>query len=271
MDGSKRWSMETYMADGKSISNSLMLRYRPIAPKPATVGPEINIKASNKRVKRKYVRRKIKGLSDEKIGRGGLDLDKTTAVTLQLLPEAEEADSSVGEPRDQDPSTWLSINNAVNDDDNMTDLRFSGCGSDRMAVAPPMTAVESWVTVQSVTETCTEEIGLGSTDSERVKNLGMDTSPGFISDGYNNRVEWINEAFKRMVMNGESSPSPPAIVVWLVTKENFCFPTFTCMVRVQYTCGNEKWSRTVPCDTWRMDCGSFAWRLDVKAALSLGR
>ncbi|KAK7858074.1 hypothetical protein CFP56_014543 [Quercus suber] len=37
------------------------------------------------------------------------------------------------------------------------------------------------------------------------------------------------------------------------------------------TCGKERSSITLPCDVWRMDGGGFAWRLDVKAALSLGR
>jgi hypothetical protein len=82
----------------------------------------------------------------------------------------------------------------------------------------------------------------------------VDTCPGFISDGYG-RVTWINGAYREMMGEG---------VVALVMKVNG--------VRVvQFACGSgrERNSLTVPCDVWRMDCGGFAWRLDVKAALSL--
>ena len=48
---------------------------------------------------------------------------------------------------------------------------------------------------------------------------------------------------------------------------------FTCRVRVVQcdTLGKERSSLTLPCDVGIMDGGGFAWRLDVKAALCLGR
>lgn len=66
------------------------------------------------------------------------------------------------------------------------------------------------------------------------------------------------------------------VKVWLVTKEKLVpymySSAFTCWVRLQYAWKEEKFSsQMVPCDVWRMDCGGFAWRLDVEAALGLGR
>jgi len=33
--------------------------------------------------------------------------------------------------------------------------------------------------------------------------------------------------------------------------------------------GRERSSVMLPCDVWRMGCGGFVWRLDVKTTLSL--
>ncbi|GAU44992.1 hypothetical protein TSUD_184930 [Trifolium subterraneum] len=122
----------------------------------------------------------------------------------------------------------------------------------------------SSVTVECVTDAWVEGEGLGSTDEEKKVNLSLDTCPGFISDGYG-RVTWINGAYREMMGEG---------IVALVMKVNgvILYPSFTCRVRVvQFACGSgrERNSLTVPCDVWRMNCGGFAWRLDVKAALSL--
>ncbi|KAJ6418130.1 hypothetical protein OIU84_001503 [Salix udensis] len=113
--------------------------------------------------------------------------------------------------------------------------------------------------------------------------MEKDTCPGFISDDYG-RVTWTNEAYRMMVGQGEGGDRQ--VFVWLAMKEKVPMAVtvaghkaFTCRVRVQYqkydTCRvnlKEKISIvTVPCDVWRMDSGCFAWRLDVKAALCLGR
>lgn len=111
---------------------------------------------------------------------------------------------------------------------------------------------------------------LGKTDEEKVMNLEKDTCPGFISDGYN-AVRWTNKAYREMVgeANGE-------MMVWLVMKDLVLLPlmseAFTCRVRV--SClkdGGLGAMTTVPCDVWRMNNGGLAWRLDIKAALCLGR
>ena len=129
---------------------------------------------------------------------------------------------------------------------------------------------ESWVTVEYVTGTCMDGVGFGSTDVERLRNLDGDTCPGFVSDGMN-RVRWVNGAFKRMVrQQGQESWE---IRIWLVIKDRlpYSYSTFSCHVKLQYWWGRDKYTQMLPCDVCRMDGGGFAWRLDVGAALTLGR
>ncbi|KAJ7974759.1 von willebrand factor A domain protein [Quillaja saponaria] len=131
--------------------------------------------------------------------------------------------------------------------------------------------VEVRVTVECVTETlCMDVRELGFTDIERTRNLDEEPCPGFISDGAN-RVQWVNGAFRRMVFGLKNLRQLPEMVVWLVMREKLVYVAFSCRVKLEYMWEKEKYSQVVPCDVWRMDCGGFAWRLDVKAALSLGR
>ncbi|KAJ4724191.1 von willebrand factor A domain protein [Melia azedarach] len=295
-----------------------MLRFRPIAPKPVTSGTvsgnllvdNKNLLLTGKRSKRKYVKvrknngynNKRKNIRIETEEEQEVDDDlNRNVVTLQLLPEKttdmkEEQtwcnnlvvdpvlSAKVDDIR-QDPSpNWLNFNG---DHGVMMDgvggfgfLDQSAVMSSQRGVT--VTTVESWVTVESVTDTCMDTRGLGSTDVERMRNLEKDTCPGFISDGLN-RVSWVNEAYKKMVTEGQENhdgkPSPEVdIMVRLVMKEKFpslndyYTSSFTTKVRLQYsTWQKEKYSKVVLCDVFRMDGGGFAWRLDVEAALSLGR
>ncbi|XP_043723546.1 uncharacterized protein LOC122670655 [Telopea speciosissima] len=250
----------------KSKVDRIMLRYRPIAPKPVAGGgvtgsytPENNESVfRGGRTKRRYVRdnnnkrcnRRRKVFTEER--KDGLN-DTTVVTLLPLLPEMpdrKDIPARNSPPDLKAAPIWL--------------------GEESKVVMPqPVRPVGSLVTVERVTEVYVDGEDLGSTDEERKKNLKRDTCPGFISNGLN-MVEWTNEAYKRMIGEGESRPE----MVWLVTKERLPLtcPAFACLVRLQYTCRKEKHSLTVPCDVWRrMDGGGFAWRLDVKAALSLGR
>lgn len=280
----------------------IMLRYRPIAPKPASSGsvsggstPEKNdlVVVRSGRGKRRYVRdasnnnnnsnnkrcnRKRKASSPEDKRDG---FSSETVVTLPLLPEAPERGSK--SPEEESPAmvkqevknlpAWLSLENNITDDNSYYYYRQPAvfCVPDRKVVLPqPVRVVGSWVTVERVTDTWVDGEGLGCTDEERSKNLERDTCPGFISDG-ENRVVWTNAAYRRMVAaKGEEEAE---VAVGLVVKE--ALPVghlaFTCSVRMQYTSGKERNSLTLPCDVWRMDGGGFAWRLDIKAALCLGR
>ncbi|XP_062105518.1 uncharacterized protein LOC133817125 [Humulus lupulus] len=327
MDGRDGWHVASFQASShKTIINPVMLRFRPIAPKPVSGGsypggnPAENMSSvlrTTKRVKRKYVRVRrdnkdknprrrdtnnsynINGSCGEE-GGDGLN-STTTTVTLQLMPEKSDGldlTRSTG-----GTGSWRIINQyctAVQDNNNcykncnattdeVLDLSGVVVRSGPAAAEAVGEVVESWVTVEGVTDTCMDVRGLGSTDVERIKNLERDTCPGFVSDGCFSKVEWVNDAFKKMVAEEEEVEWWPEVVVWLVTNNNndnmknknnnpsraelgLMGPAFTCRVRVQYKRVNtkEKCSKIMPCDVWRMDCGGFAWRLDVKAALSLG-
>lgn len=273
------------------MMNRIMLRFRPIAPKPTTGGSSSDGSAmdnknafiSKGRTKRKYVRvrknnnnsgSKRKGRIAEEEMKEALDLDmdmEKAVVTLQLMPEKSERNES------PESGSWCNIDPTVPRKDceengdapiwlNLDEGVSKSNDKDR-------TVVESWVTVESVTDTCMDVRWLGSTDVEKMKNLERDTCPGFVSDGLN-RVQWVNEAYKRMVMKVECDGQSPECecLVRLVVKVKFpySYQAFTGRVRLQHTWRNQKSSKVVPCDVWRMDCGGFSWRLDVKAALSLG-
>ncbi|KAE8688944.1 hypothetical protein F3Y22_tig00110946pilonHSYRG00042 [Hibiscus syriacus] len=176
----------------------IMLRFRPIAPKPANGGGGGSVSPLES-----------SGEGNCKLGRGlhfhGED-DETTTLWLSIV----EADKK---------------------------LSFSFLGGDSGDDSVHRAVRSSCVTLECVTDTWVSGDGLGCTDEERKVNLGKDTCPGFISDLFG-RVIWTNGAYKEMV-------------------------------------GGERWkdinSLTVPCDVWRMNGGGFAWRLDINAALCLGR
>ncbi|OAY29598.1 uncharacterized protein LOC110602025 [Manihot esculenta] len=309
MNGGEGWRVITCAAGAqdKTIINSVMLRFRPIAPKPVTDGSSSGSwKPENKnggvtsvRTKRKYVRvkksneyykrrRKKKSSDLERDGRE--DDSNEKLLTLQLLPEKTDLtqDSTIvkgSSSRDDrtvrkelvqectDPSSLLNSRKQVTDD--LCLLTFT----DRTAAMAEKRTIETWVTVESVTDTCMDLVGgLGSTDEEKMNNLKKDTCPGFISDG-RTKVEWVNEAYKKMVMvrpenNNRKYPPADEITVKLAIKEKLLpylyNPAFTCWVRLQYTWQKEKFSQMVPCDVWKMESGGYAWKLDIKAALSLG-
>ncbi|RYR29713.1 hypothetical protein Ahy_B01g054190 isoform A [Arachis hypogaea] len=214
------------------------------------------------RTKRKYVR-------DNNTGKNNNNNENNRpapVITLPLLPETPDPKESHNNNHSNTNSNgnnglsknvpvWLSFEN-------------SGGGSDPYWYGGASSY--SCVTVECVTDTWREGEGLqvlGGTDEERKVNLGDDTCPGFISDGYG-RVTWTNGAYREMV--GQKNEG--AVVV-LAMKVGAVVPypcSFTCRVRVvQFHAGKERSALTVPCDVWRMDFGGFAWRLDVKAALSL--
>ncbi|XP_058193949.1 uncharacterized protein LOC131310770 [Rhododendron vialii] len=305
MDGRGGCCIAPYAAGVYDMSkvDRIMLRYRPIAPKPAAGGsvsggssPENSeANASSGRGKRKYVKQRGKKSSNKgcrkysnKRRKSSSDKTETgqnssstggsvsggdPAVTLPLLPETPDRRDSParGSPSERH-TIWLNFSNNDNSNRKMNDNREAfdvgrvSSWLDRTVVTTPQPTrlVGSIVTVESVADTWVDAYGLGWKDEERMRSLEEDTCPGFVSDGYN-RVGWTNEAYREMV-GGE-------VVVWLVMKERvpITYPAFTCKVKVQYTCGKERCSVVVPCDAWKMDGGGFAWRLDVKAALSLGR
>ncbi|EOA17201.1 hypothetical protein CARUB_v10005474mg [Capsella rubella] len=254
--------------DKTSSVNTLMLKYRPIAPKPTTTGqPFVGDTSTMRRTKRKYVRvsknnkatcrSKINGFrsssTDPEIGREDI-------VTLQLLPE-RSTPLSLDHNNNLDPTVETMVGDEITETD--TWLKFNG-GDDVLQRVP----VETWVTVESLNGGSVSH-AVGLTDEEITDVLHKDTCPGFISDG-SNRVVMVNEAYRRIV-TGDGGFGRE-VIVWLVvdpTATFYDYRTFTCKVRLEYTWRETKYTKTVPCDVWKMEFGGFAWRLDTSAALTL--
>ncbi|KAK2661536.1 hypothetical protein Ddye_000110 [Dipteronia dyeriana] len=292
----------------------IMLRFRPIAPKPVGGGgsDSKNVLVNKKRCKRKYVRvsknnsgyrRKKKTTLTQVDGTGSEGGSDNKMVTLQLLPERADSISEDEDPIPTSRRTSSQCNNYL--DDAKTRELEKHLKKDNQAVfdscmvglgVNQTVAVETLVTVESVsaadTSTCNNNMdfrGIGSSGRlEIMMKLERDTCPAFISDGLN-RVQWVNGAYRRMVMvrllekqEVQSSAAETAVtlLVSLVMKDNYRLlklpSSFTSKVRVEYRWQNQKEKEkeimVVPCDVWRiMEVGGFAWRLDVQAALSLGR
>lgn len=281
-------------ADGKATYHDvsskverIMLRYRPIAPKPTTGGAVGSVSGGSSpensglygksgRGKRRYVR------SDNTKKRcSSNDVRKrkeSPAVKLPLLPEIWKNFPARGpvllsfENRSRELVSNANGGSSSSTEEEGRQLAVIGTPAGAM-VPQPVRLVGSWVTVECVTDTWVDgyildEELLGRTDEERVMNLGKDTCPGFISDGFNGVIRWTNKAYREMVgdRGGE-------MMAWLVMKKDempLVCGAFTCRVRVAWR-KEMSGSSTAPCDVWRLDGGGFAWRLDIKAALSLGR
>lgn len=285
------------MAHDKSIINPIMLRFRPIAPKPAIGADGLglspsdskNLCVSKGRAKRKYVRvRRNSGCGRKKTTaeEGGSDggVPDKRAETLQLLPERSDLESSWRcDEEGSDPRAAQSNPPEVNLGPQVVPNDNKAASND---VVSNRKAVEVWVTVEYLTGTCMDGMmtGFGSTDAERIRNLEGDTCPAFVSDGAN-RVEWVNGAFRRMMVRmrgGDQEEEEEKdegrawymIRLWMVINERLPYgycSSFSCHVKVQYWWGKDKYSQMMPCDVCKMDGGGFAWRLDVGAALTLGR
>ncbi|GMH01183.1 hypothetical protein Nepgr_003022 [Nepenthes gracilis] len=329
MERGRGCCMSSYRSGGGACDASkydqIMLRFRPIAPKPVPGdGVSDRPKEDNDggqvntgRRKKRYIKdnknnnssrsgggRKKKSCSPE-----GKLLDVAGAprnnvvVTLSLLPETP--DLTAVTKQEQNAPTYLSLGNLAVKNDIDGQARSTGpvCfgGINRTAVrtlrqrqeeerASTSAIVGSYVIVERVTDTWTAGDGLGRTDDEKRMSLEEDTCPGFISDGWN-RVWWTNEAYRKMITTdgvggggGDAQTwksSAEDLAVCLVMRDTppLVYPAFTCRVRLQNTWRGKETRctssssppLTLPCDVWRMESGGFAWRLDVKAALCLGR
>ncbi|KAJ0771792.1 hypothetical protein HanPI659440_Chr07g0273111 [Helianthus annuus] len=283
------------------IIEQIMLRFRPIAPRPETAqnsggfSPEKEFKRT--RVKRKYVRvKKTKKMNKKNNNITSFDLDRTVAMIEDST--GGEVEVKVTDPL-QNVSNWISFDcsgskrkGKVMNNDNRTDNnslfvcetpeKYSPDlhGVDLATAVQRRSVVESWITMESVTGTCEDRRLLGCTDDEIWKNLETDSCPGFISSGYGHGqdevVQWVNPAYRSMLDLDSDGETPlTEVAVWLKAKvekstvEKY-LPAFSCRVRIEYRSEKKKTRMTVPCDVFLMDSGGFAWRLDVKFALSLG-
>ncbi|KAL2240614.1 UNVERIFIED_CONTAM: hypothetical protein Sindi_0702600 [Sesamum indicum] len=271
----------------------IMLRFRPIAPKPAggeAVPAAVEQERRNcsskhgRRTKRKYVRVRGRQSTKRKAEEGGRRSSppeksgvedeawpEKRVVTLQLLPERSESDKSCDDSSGQKVEENRSIDLYKVDDEDTYEKLDTGGGGGTAALGSVRSVMKTWIIVEGVTEIFIESgVGLGFSDGEKINRLQGDTCPGFVSDGTHN-VVWVNEAYRKMVAEGEMWGN--GIMVWLVVKENLPHysPSFACRVRmIQQTKHGHVWNRVVPCDVWRMQFAGFAWKLDVNTALGLG-
>lgn len=269
----------------------IMLRYRPIAPRPDSGGsssPALDsVSPKSRRGKRKYSKENSSSSSG---GGGSVNSNGNSRrcnrrrneeakngseiVTLPLLPETPE--------RKKPPRVLVPA--APELGASLSSLRFSFRDDGRYETAKrgldltkglltgrtETVVSSSLLTVECLAE---GEYELGRTDEEKKMNLERDTCPGFISDGLG-RVIWTNGSYRDLVIGKGKAKCCSQMSVWLVMNEKQLLTkrTFTCRMRLQYTHGgNEVSSITLPCDGSKMNDGGFAWRLDVNAALFLGR
>ncbi|CAN6449155.1 unnamed protein product [Victoria cruziana] len=132
----------------------------------------------------------------------------------------------------------------------------------------PVLSVGSSVTVERVTEACAGAARVRTgTEREAMGVMESDPMPGFVS-GQGGSVVWTNEAYRRMVGGGCAGV---VVLLWKGGKEVVAEEeegkVLACRVKVEWSSGKV----TLPADVWRVAGGSLAWRLDVSAALSLGR
>ncbi|CAN0854064.1 hypothetical protein LINGRAHAP2_LOCUS5814 [Linum grandiflorum] len=232
-----------------SKMHRIMLRFRPIAPKPAagssssSGGGGSSPDLTSCHVTSKpaaSARRRGKKRTKQVAGGGGhyKRSSKIVTTTLPLLPESPD-----------------------------------GCGCQNIG-DPTAGEYSSGTRLEGSMD---ETYGVGSTDEEKRSRLAMDSCPGFISDVVG-KVTWTNESYRKMVCHGVDDEEMAVLLMtkWKapVTRATVgCqVAAFSCRARVQYhNQGRGGGSVTVPCDVWGMEGGGFAWRLDLNAALSLGR
>ncbi|KAH6781793.1 hypothetical protein C2S51_007086 [Perilla frutescens var. frutescens] len=273
--------------DNPAVINRIMLRFRPIAPKPVGDQPasgaavQSRTDLTGRRVKRKYVRtrgRQSKRRPRSKVLDGGklpsppeksgvedAPPPEKGSVTLQLLGERSESESKICDisvPKSEEKRWEADLCSVTNGVSYMTAADYVDGGR---------SVIETWIIMERVTDKF-EGVGLGFSDKEKICNLERDTCPGFVSD-WTNSVIWMNPAYKKMVAEDEAAAAEKGFLVWLVVKEQLprVCPSFACRVRVtQHKGQGQKWNKILPCDVWRMEFGGFAWKLDVNTALSLG-
>ncbi|XP_042417755.1 uncharacterized protein LOC122039193 [Zingiber officinale] len=276
----------------------IMLRFRPIAPKPAAGSSEVVSAVSELSPLGRKTRRKGSGAAsrgrkkrkveakpspyckdDQKASELSSSANTTTTicsptiVTLPLMPEADERRGDTAERQRTSSGSERPL------------LAPGWIGCEEAAARAPwlVTAVGSWVTVESVTDTWREwEVAWRSDEAVRAA-LAVDECPGLISDEWN-RVTWTNEAYRRMVAGDSSDEGAGGgraeeearvrLVARAAVPAADACRAFTCRMRVHYRKQPGRPERALsslaaPCDVWRLDDGGRAWRIDVKAALSL--
>ncbi|CAM0952385.1 unnamed protein product [Alopecurus aequalis] len=256
---------------------NIMLKFRPIAPKPAAMAPAPMTPAvgAGKRKRKAAVG---SGGGGNKRGRK----PKKAAATVATAPAATQKvdDAGKDKPLSSSPSSSSSGMTSVDSSTPpppppATPLVHAPSPAEKegfsvAALKPLRPVVASCVvTVESVTGTWRDA-------GEAPSAGGDDEAPAFVSDQWG-RVTWMNLAFSRAVSSGATATSASAsdAGVVLAAKDGADVPAwgscagFTCRVRVTYACPR-RGSLVAPCDVWRLDAAAgYLWRLDLQATLTL--
>ncbi|KAJ6821180.1 putative allergen Asp f 7-like protein [Iris pallida] len=242
----------------------IMLKYRPIAPRPVSAaagavtggGGSAPPAVENCRGKK---RRRAAPAGGRRTRRGRKAAEKqqqeqqhsAAITTLPLMPETPER-------KEEEPATPTGSASATS-----SPASASADGIPAVVVPRPVRP-PAWssVTVETVTDAWWD-------GGEPFGHELLDACPAFVSDGLGG-VVWANEAYRRMVGGAGEEEARVALVT-----EGVAVPAgvrcFACRVRVRFACRSRgKVSVVVPCDVWRLADGrKMVWRLDVKAALTL--
>ncbi|GJN13456.1 hypothetical protein PR202_gb00163 [Eleusine coracana subsp. coracana] len=255
----------------------IMLKFRPIAPKPAAMAPApspapVTAPTTAGRGKRKAA----PGGGGSRRGRKSkkaatVSTAPVVVATKTVAGEKEEKEKSSSsrsssssamtsvdsspppsQPQQQQPATTTLPLMPVED----TKPEAPAAALVTRAQPPPA----SWVTVENVTSMWRD--GEAPTAAPC-----RDDAPAFVSDRWG-RVTWANAGFTRALSPDEASVAlAGALPAW-----GTC-AGFTCRVRVRHgPSGQQRRAGVVaPCDVWRLDAdGCYLWRLDLQAALTLG-
>lgn len=270
----------------------IMLKFRPIAPKPAAMAPAPVMTGGAGRGKRKAVGR----------GGGRGRKPKKEAKVAAVTPVIATATAAVPKESSDKDREKKSLSSPSSSSSGMTSVDSSPppatlplmpvapVENDKEVVAAPeeppvapayaagqvvapwaLRPAASWVTVEDVTGTWRDG------EAPSVAACGLwDDAPAFVSDQWG-RISWTNAVFNRAVSGGgDDDAAASEVRVELDAKGGAAtVPAwgtcagFTCRVRVRHACPRRS-SLVAPCDVWWLDAGGYLWRLDLQAALSLG-
>ncbi|XP_047050527.1 uncharacterized protein LOC124655715 [Lolium rigidum] len=244
---------------------NIMLKFRPIAPKPAAMAPApVTAPAMATAAGARKGKRKAAAA-----GRRGRKPKKATAVATATA--TQKADVHKDKPLPS-PSSSSSGTTSVADSSSPPPpppTLMHASSPNKPADLPPahvaaLRPAASCVTVEAVTATWRDGEApaapacAGEDDDEE--------APAFASDRWG-RVTWTNLAFSRAASASD---------VVLAARDGAAVPAwgacagFTCRVRV--ACGaspRRGGSLVAPCDVWRVGDGGYLWRLDLRTTLTL--
>ncbi|KAM0860612.1 hypothetical protein ACQ4PT_046431 [Festuca glaucescens] len=225
---------------------NIMLKFRPIAPKPAAMAPAPAAGAGRGKRKRKAA------AAAGGAGRRGRKPRKANKPLPSPSSSSSSSSSGTTSSTPPPPATHMHASSL----DKAADLAPA-----HVAALHALRPVPSCVTVEDVTATWRD----GEAPPAPACG-GEDEAPAFVSDRWG-RVTWMNLAFSRAV-----SASDAGLV--LAARDGAAVPAwgacagFTCRVRVTYA-SPRPGSLVAPCDVWRIGDGGYLWRLDLQATLTL--